>query len=147
MTTINTIPNTVINQGNQEGNQEGNINNNNVNFSTPVNDTRQGNNVNINNYLSQINGLFEFFVNPLKKNIVDLKNQIKKLNDEIKDKENKIEQLDNKCSVCFNNKSNIIFIPCGHLCMCNECNNRCTQYNMSFCPICRSSGNGYVMYT
>lgn len=46
----------------------------------------QSNNVNINNYLSQVNGLFEFFVNPLKKTIANLKNEIVKLKNEIKDK-------------------------------------------------------------
>ena len=149
------IPNREINQGNErnEGSsyQTPDITNN-INFSNPISDSMQSNNININNYLSQINGLFEFFINPLKKTIANLKDEIKKLKNEIKDKEKKIkdkeeriEELDKKCSVCFTNKSNIIFIPCGHLCMCNDCNNRCTQYNMSFCPICRSNGTRYVV--
>ena len=128
---------------------------NDINFSDPISDnSRQSNNININNYLSQVNGLFEFFINPLKKTIANLKDEIKKLKNEIKDKEKKIkdkeeiiEELDKKCSVCFTNKSNIIFIPCGHLYMCNDCNNRCTQYNMSFCPICRNNGTRYVVYS
>ena len=151
------IPNREINQGNErnEGSsyQTPDITNN-INFSNPISDSMQSNNININNYLSQINGLFEFFINPLKKTIANLKDEIKKLKNEIKDKEKKIkdkeeriEELDKKCSVCFTNKSNIIFIPCGHLCMCNDCNNRCTQYNMSFCPICRSNGTRYVVYS
>ena len=141
------IPNREINQGNES-------NSNNINFTNPINGNAQSNNVNINNYLSQVNGLFEFFVNPLKKTIANLKNEIVKLKNEIKDKEKNIKEkedrigeLDKKCSVCFTNKSNIIFVPCGHLCMCNDCNNRCTQYNMSFCPICRSNGTRYIVYT
>ena len=155
------IPNRVINQTNETNeSNESNENSsqipditNNINFTNPINGNAQSNNVNINNYLSQVNGLFEFFVNPLKKTIANLKNEIVKLKNEIKDKEKKIkekedriEELDKKCSVCFTNKSNIIFVPCGHLCMCNDCNNRCTQYNMSFCPICRSNGTRYVVY-
>ena len=128
---INEIPNTT----------------NNINFLNPVNNGRQSNNVNINNYLSKVNGVFEFFVNPLKKTILNLKDEIKKLKNEINEKEEKIEELDNKCSVCFTNKSNIVFIPCGHLCMCNICNNRYIQHNMSFCPICRSDGDRYFVYT
>lgn len=158
-----TIPNREINQDNErDENNERNERNedssyqlpditNNINFSNPI--SRQSNNININNYLSQVNGLFEFFINPLKKTIANHKDEIKKLKNEIKDKEKKIkdkeeriEELDKKCFVCFTNKSNIIFIPCGHLCMCNDCNNRCTQYNMSFCPICRSNGTRYVVY-
>lgn len=145
------IQNREINQGNErnEGSsyQSPDITNN-INFSNPISDnSRQSNNININNYLSQVNGLFEFFINPLKKTIANLKDEIKKLKNEIKDKEERIEELDKKCSVCFTNKSNIIFIPCGHLCMCNDCNNRCAQYNMSFCPICRSNGTRYVVYS
>ena len=141
------IPNREINQGNES-------NSNNINFTNPINGNAKSNNVNINNYLSLVNGLFEFFVNPLKKTIANLKNEIVKLKNEIKDKEKNIKEkedrigeLDKKCSVCFTNKSNIIFVPCGHLCMCNDCNNRCTQYNMSFCPICRSNGTRYIVYT
>ena len=158
------IPNREINQGHQINESNENSSSqisditNNINFTNPINGSMQSNNVNINNYLSQVN---EFFVNPLKKiianlknEIVKLKNEIVKLKNEIKDKEKKIkekedriEELDKKCSVCFTNKSNIIFVPCGHLCMCNDCNNICTQYNMSFCPICRSNGTRYVVYS
>lgn len=138
-----------INQGHQNNeNSSSQISDitNNINFTNPINGSMQSNNVNINNYLSQVNGFFEFFVNPLKKIIANLKNEIKDKEKKIKEKEDRIEELDKKCSVCFTNKSNIIFVPCGHLCMCNDCNNRCTQYNMSFCPICRSNGTRYVVY-
>ena len=154
---MTTTQNSEINRGHQS-NENSNYQmpdiTNNINFTNPINGNVQSNNVNINNYLSQVNNLFEFFVDPLKKTIANLKNEIVKLKNEIKDKEKKIkekedriEELDKKCSVCFTNKSNIIFVPCGHLCMCNDCNNRCTQYNMSFCPICRSNGTRYVVYT
>lgn len=138
-----------INQNNSN-NETSNITNS-INFSNPINDdtlrnNTQRNNANINNYLSQVNGLFEFFVNPLKKTIKNLNDEKLKLKNEIKEKDDKIEELDKKCSVCFTNKSNIIYIPCGHLCMCNECNNKCADYNMSFCPICRNNGTRYVVY-
>jgi hypothetical protein len=65
------IPNREINQG-SERNEDSSYQTpditNNINFSNPISDnSMQNNNVNINNYLSQVNNLFEFFVNPLKK--------------------------------------------------------------------------------
>lgn len=44
-----------------EINEENNVRSN-INFSNEINN----NNNNINNYLSQINGIFEFYVNPLR---------------------------------------------------------------------------------
>lgn len=88
------------------------------------------------------------FTNPIKKTIENLKDEIKKLKNEIKDKEEKLEELDNKCSVCFTNKSNIIFIPCGHLCICDDCvYNEYTQKYISSCPMCRSNGIRYLVYS
>jgi hypothetical protein len=37
------------------------------------------------------------------------------------------------CKICFNNKINIVCIPCGH-CFCSECN---TQSKNSLCAVCR----------
>jgi hypothetical protein len=37
-----------------------------------------------------------------------------------------------KCSICFENNSNIVIIPCGHVCSCSKCSN-----NIFFCPVCR----------
>jgi rubrerythrin len=125
-----------VNDDNINSNNYSNeINNNNINFSNSVNDD----NINLNNYSNEINSFFNFFINPLKNTIVNLKNELKK-------KEEKIEELDKKCSICFENKSNIIFIPCGHLCICNVCNERYIQNNISFCPICRINGSRYVVY-
>ena len=129
-----------------------NINLNNLNFSNLVNSSQ--NNNNINNHQTLVNNLFQFFINPLKEIIANLKDEIKRLKSEIEVKEQdkkyvekKIEELDKKCSVCFTDKLNIIFIPCGHLCMCNKCNDKFTQHNILFCPICRSNGTRYEVYS
>jgi len=100
----------------------------------------------INNNLLQIDEYFEFIINPLRSKLNSLKKKIKEKEKILKEKEEEIEELDKKCSICFTNKSNIIFIPCGHLCMCNNCNKKYNQYNLSFCPICRSNGNRYEVY-
>jgi hypothetical protein len=38
-----------------------------------------------------------------------------------------------ECCVCMDAEANIVFIPCGHLCSCQECSKE-----ISFCPICRT---------
>jgi len=39
-----------------------------------------------------------------------------------------------ECVVCLENKSSIIFLPCGHLCCCNSC-----EQQMESCPLCRNT--------
>ena len=36
------------------------------------------------------------------------------------------------CKICFENDSNILFLPCAHLCSCSKCSE-----NLTKCPICR----------
>jgi len=127
-----------------------NLNNNENNNRINNNLNNNENNNRINNYLSQAYGFMEVFVNPLRKKITNLKNEIKNLKNQIIEKDNIIEEFDKKCcSVCFINESNIIFIPCGHLCMCNQCYNKYLEHNMNMtlCPICRSYSSGYNVYT
>lgn len=100
----------------------------------------------INNNLMQRDGYFEFIINPLKSKLNILKKKIKEKEKKLKEKEEEIEKLEKKCSICFENKCNIVFIPCGHLCMCNVCNDKYNQYNLSLCPICRNNGDRYVVY-
>lgn len=37
-----------------------------------------------------------------------------------------------ECVICMENDSQVIFLPCGHLCCCHDC-----QLNLHECPICR----------
>lgn len=46
----------------------------------------------------------------------------------------KINRDIDKCSVCLLENRNTAFIPCGHLCCCNNCAKRCKLV----CPICRN---------
>uniref|UniRef100_H2Z945 RING-type domain-containing protein n=1 Tax=Ciona savignyi TaxID=51511 RepID=H2Z945_CIOSA len=41
-------------------------------------------------------------------------------------------QEERKCKICLDRVSNIVFVPCGHLCCCSECAD-----GMKKCPICR----------
>lgn len=39
-----------------------------------------------------------------------------------------------ECVVCLERKCDIIFLPCGHLCSCSQCDR-----NLSECPLCRAT--------
>ena len=41
---------------------------------------------------------------------------------------------EDECVVCFENKPNILFVDCLHICVCSECN---SEGNFNKCPICR----------
>lgn len=45
-----------------------------------------------------------------------------------------------KCKLCYNNKMNILFLECGHICYCETCFNNISQ-NYNLCPICNSHIN------
>lgn len=38
------------------------------------------------------------------------------------------------CVVCRQNRRGIILLPCGHVCLCEACSARITD----FCPVCRT---------
>jgi E3 ubiquitin-protein ligase MUL1 len=38
------------------------------------------------------------------------------------------------CVICCQNRRRIILLPCGHVCLCEDCSARITD----FCPICRT---------
>ncbi len=44
------------------------------------------------------------------------------------------DQDDRKCVVCMDNNLEVAVLPCGHLCMCQECASSIHQ-----CPMCRVS--------
>lgn len=45
---------------------------------------------------------------------------------------------ENICIVCYDNKRNCFFIPCGHCATCHSCAKRITEEENKNCPICRS---------
>lgn len=38
------------------------------------------------------------------------------------------------CKTCRVNEANMLILPCKHLCLCKDCENK-----ISFCPLCQSS--------
>ena len=40
-----------------------------------------------------------------------------------------------ECTVCLDNESDMVFVPCGHMCICRSC---CSQLQDSRCIMCRT---------
>ena len=36
------------------------------------------------------------------------------------------------CKICLEHETNVVFIPCKHICVCSQCLNR-----LDICPVCR----------
>lgn len=74
-----------------------------------------------------------------KNNISSLVNKVIKQKKYIK----KLEKLDLddfnlNCCVCLEKQKNMMFEPCNHLAICNDC---CNQFTFENCPICRTKIN------
>eukprot|EP00456_Euglypha_rotunda_P069282 TRINITY_DN60897_c0_g1_i1.p1 TRINITY_DN60897_c0_g1~~TRINITY_DN60897_c0_g1_i1.p1 ORF type:complete len:237 (-),score=34.25 TRINITY_DN60897_c0_g1_i1:11-649(-) len=47
-----------------------------------------------------------------------------------------------ECIVCFTEPKDVIFLPCRHICVCNECHK-----NMPKCPVCRAPIASFLRFT
>ena len=77
----------------------------------------------------------------------DIEPEIDNLRVRLQDLSNELEAYQNRskvtnkcvksdtCCICLSNPSNIIFTDCGHLCICDSCNEKLTELK---CPICRT---------
>ena len=43
--------------------------------------------------------------------------------------------VDTECSICMDENSDQVFIPCGHVCVCKNC---VAESKLKECPICRA---------
>ena len=60
-----------------------------------------------------------------------------------------------ECVICYDKAEKVLF-PCGHFCLCDNCNNRLfvreyhlfnnNEYNVIICPICRSQSMSSFLY-
>jgi hypothetical protein len=53
--------------------------------------------------------------------------------------ENRVLKEQKICKVCFENDANMVFIPCGHLVVCENCSDRLRE-----CPVCRRPIQGVL---
>mmetsp|Transcript_16400 Transcript_16400/g.19665 ORF Transcript_16400/g.19665 Transcript_16400/m.19665 type:complete len:349 (+) Transcript_16400:314-1360(+) len=44
-----------------------------------------------------------------------------------------------ECVICLGERPSVMILPCGHLCMCQGCNNRLKTSNDKRCPLCRQN--------
>lgn len=45
---------------------------------------------------------------------------------------------DDLCKICMFEQKDTLVMPCGHLCMCNDCGKMCLEKN-PLCPMCRGA--------
>jgi len=58
--------------------------------------------------------------------------------------EKKERNEDEMCCYCCENMANMVFVPCGHVSMCEKCT-RLTK-NKDTCSVCREPGNSYKIF-
>tara|TARA_B100001094_G_scaffold323486_1_gene374472 strand:- start:1632 stop:2378 length:747 start_codon:yes stop_codon:yes gene_type:complete len=93
----------------------------------------------INNYETEI---YDKHIQNLRKTLYILESKINK-------KRIKLNKISNqgytnnqdKCPICLNLPKTHIIIPCGHICLCENCSSKIMDINKS-CPICNTMANG-----
>ena len=69
------------------------------------------------------------------KSIYGLESQKESKNNVIKGQS---EDASNKeCTICMSVDSNTIIMPCGHMCVCDDCGKSLKNSNHCMCPVCR----------
>ena len=59
--------------------------------------------------------------------------------DDDKDNDSSNSTDNGDCILCMDSKANVAFGPCGHVCICQNCNTGTKLQQMNYeCPICRS---------
>ena len=86
---------------------------------------------------------------PLKSNVEPLKDNSKKEskiiknNKIIEEEESDDDEEDEKdlCCICMENKSESVFVPCGHRCVCFNCGDNIIKSQNKKCPICQEESS------
>ena len=78
----------------------------------------------------------KYFYRVSKKNVeiinvedVNIKLELKKIYE---------DEAEVDCIVCFANEKNVVLVPCGHYCLCNDCGNTLLN-TTNICPLCRAT--------
>jgi len=59
------------------------------------------------------------------------------LNNEMDVEASTIKEEDNTCKICYTNATQVLFMPCGHMCACMKCTDKMELMGISKkCPIC-----------
>ncbi len=89
----------------------------------------------------------KFFYRVNKKNIEVLGDDVEIVQNfsEMKISVKKIFESDTmECLVCLEKEHDVVIVPCGHFCMCNECANQ-IKCSSGKCPLCRGTIDLVVM--
>lgn len=87
---------------------------------------------------SEMRGKFFYRVKKHQIKIIDGVDELNEIMDQTKISIDNIYQTtdDTDCIICMENEYDVVMVPCGHYCMCNECANKILN-STSKCPICR----------
>jgi hypothetical protein len=80
--------------------------------------------------------------NKLKNHMKDIKTLREKKVEELTKSQAQRKEEDNTCVICYERTKEMVFIPCGHICLCAKCGEGKTT-----CPICRAEGKAIKIFT
>eukprot|EP00029_Vermamoeba_vermiformis_P009667 TRINITY_DN4897_c0_g1_i2.p1 TRINITY_DN4897_c0_g1~~TRINITY_DN4897_c0_g1_i2.p1 ORF type:complete len:720 (-),score=204.23 TRINITY_DN4897_c0_g1_i2:62-2221(-) len=80
--------------------------------------------------------------NKLKNHLKDIKTLREKKVEELTKSQAQRKEEDNTCVICYERTKEMVFIPCGHICLCAKCGEGKTT-----CPICRAEGKAIKIFT
>lgn len=88
---------------------------------------------NLEHYIPHSSVNYDSIIESLKKQNQSLKNYTSSQRKKNEDLQQKLDEV-NLCEICFENKKNILCVPCNHISICSNCSN----HIHSKCPICRT---------
>lgn len=74
------------------------------------------------------------FYRATQKNTIKIYDKISDISDISSNVDKIYDSGSSECALCFNNEKNIIYVPCGHFYVCNQCHE---HGKLKMCPICR----------
>ena len=86
-------------------------------------------------FLQQIEEDRQTEIEELEYRIEQMKNELETLKNKTNIKNNKKCKKEEICCICLTTPSNILFTDCGHLCICENCDNKLSKAK---CPLCRT---------
>ena len=90
---------------------------------------------------SQIKGKFFYRVKKHNIQIIDDVNNLTSILKETKISVNKVyESKGTECVICMDKGYEVVFVPCGHYCLCENCANQILETTKK-CPLCRQTVN------